>query len=166
MKVIVLIDDDIDDQEIFELALEQTQKPTKFIGFSNGKEAIREMSKPSFHSDLIFIDVNMPGMGGLECMKELKKLPHLRAIPMYFYTTSDNRSERNKLLTSGATEVITKPTGIKDLVDLLSNLLHKQAIKSIEINLFRVVIIIIKMKVQYGFLHFRITRPVPISLLS
>jgi CheY-like chemotaxis protein len=123
MKKVVLIDDDDDDQELFKMALDQTKKTAKLMGFTTCKDAIREVSLPAFYADLIFLDVNMPGMGGPECLREFRKLPHLRSIPIYIYTTSASPADRDRLLRLGATEIVIKPTKMKELVNVLSKLL-------------------------------------------
>lgn len=65
--------------------------------------------------DLIFIDMNMPRMNGIECLAEIKKLEHLANIPTYMYSTSYEPFIVEKSLSGGAFGFVRKEVNLKDL---------------------------------------------------
>src|SRR5215212_1458528 len=89
-KVCFLIDDDVDDQEIFALALNEVNERFQCEVANNGYEGLQQLKKMNCLPDYIFLDLNMPKMNGKECLKELKKTERLKAIPVIIYTTSSS----------------------------------------------------------------------------
>jgi CheY-like chemotaxis protein len=116
----LLIDDDIDDQEIFNLALNELNDDIDCLVANDAIEALeRFRSDTSFIPDHIFIDVNMPRMNGIECLREIKKLSHLNSSEVFMYsTTSDPKII--KLTGDLGARFIIKPSSIESLVSILS----------------------------------------------
>ena len=69
----------------------------------------------SFLPSVIFIDINMPRMNGIQCLLEIKKLSRLQLIPAYMYSTSAERSIVEECLKFGAKGFIKKEINIEDL---------------------------------------------------
>src|SRR5690348_12426970 len=84
----LLIDDDPDDREIFGIALEEVDKVCRYITTENGIEALELLEDSTSIPDFIFLDLNMPLMDGKECLREIKKIPHLNRVPVIIYSTS------------------------------------------------------------------------------
>jgi CheY-like chemotaxis protein len=121
-----LIDDDIDDQEIFAMAVHDVDPSVECVCADNCVEALEKLEEdPSFIPHCIFIDINMPKMNGIYCLKALKKIERLSYIPMYMYSTSADPAIIAESKEFGATDFIVKPTNIKDLSQILSRLFHK-----------------------------------------
>ena len=71
---IMLIDDDEDDRDIFFQALMEIDPSIQFNGFENGMEAVKLLhDSVSLLPDLIFLDLNMPCMNGLDCLKKIRE---------------------------------------------------------------------------------------------
>jgi CheY-like chemotaxis protein len=86
---VFLIDDDLDDQEIFSYVMRELDNRIKCIFASDGIRALQKINgHSSFTPELIFIDINMPRMNGVECLREVKKYERLRHVPVYMYSTS------------------------------------------------------------------------------
>lgn len=115
-----LVDDDLDDQEIFAMALKEVNSSMQLFFARDGIEALEKLTgQMPLVPDYIFIDLNMPRMGGKQCLIEIKKLSHLHHIPLIIYSTlSDGRYEQ-ELKRLGASGYIAKPTRIADLVQKL-----------------------------------------------
>lgn len=126
-----LIDDDIDDQEIFALALRRLDKSITCMTASNGTEALEKL-RQNKHAvpDYIFLDLNMPGMSGKQCLVELKKDERLSRIPVIIYTTSSEPNDIADTKELGAFAFLTKPTHLTDLVKELSGILHVASLSS------------------------------------
>jgi CheY-like chemotaxis protein len=122
-NTVLLIDDDEDDREIFELALKQASEDAICITLQSCKEALQLLSENSIRPDHIFLDINMPVMSGRECLVEIGKLDQLKDVPVYMYTTSSRMADRDSFLAMGAREMLNKPLKISDLVDMLKRLL-------------------------------------------
>ena len=76
MKVqCLLIEDDLDDQELFCMAIQEIDPEIECFFANNGIDGIEKINSPSFVPDYIFIDLNMPRMNGVDCLKEVKKCP-------------------------------------------------------------------------------------------
>ena len=118
--VVFVIDDDIDDQEIFGIALDRASKNANCVFANDGIHAIEKIKNDeSFIPDFIFLDMNMPRMDGSECLAELRKIPRLNHIPVYLYSTSLDAVGIDKSKSLGATDYIMKPSSIFELTDIL-----------------------------------------------
>jgi CheY-like chemotaxis protein len=106
---ILLVEDDIDDQEIFSMTMEEIYPSCECIFANDGRDAI-ELIKvhPKYKPDYIFIDINMPRMNGIECLIELRKFPQLSKVPMYMYSTSAETKIVNQCFDLGAIDFIVK----------------------------------------------------------
>lgn len=93
MLTTFLIDDDPDDQDFFSLAMKRA-KPDADCAFADDCLcALERLKDRSFTPQLIFIDINMPRMNGVECLRELRQIPRLMQIPAYMYSTfADDRT--------------------------------------------------------------------------
>lgn len=121
-----LADDDKDDQEIFEIAINQSKKDVKLYTADDGYQALQKLKKDAgFIPDFIFLDLNMPRVNGLECLEQIKSLEHLRNTPAYIYTTSSAALHKEQALNLGASGFVTKPTHINDLTTILERIFSK-----------------------------------------
>jgi CheY-like chemotaxis protein len=69
--------------------------------------------------DIIFLDLNMPGMDGFECLRELKADKSLMDIPIVMYSTSSSNGDIKKAMKLGAANFVTKPTSCDQLENAL-----------------------------------------------
>lgn len=125
-KTCFLIDDDIDDQEIFALALSQIGEQFQCLVANNGYEGLQILKNQIKLPHYIFLDLNMPRMNGKECLKEIKKIDRLKNIPVIIYSTSSSIIDIADARSLGASDFITKPFSVKDLTDILRDLFIKQ----------------------------------------
>ena len=123
-KSFFLIDDDIDDREVFVLALKDIDPSINCITAKDGAEALDFIeNNENFIPDFVFLDLNMPRVSGKECLIEMRKIARLQNVPIYIYTTTSSDKDKLELLTIGATGFITKPYTIKKLVEILSQII-------------------------------------------
>lgn len=108
-------DDDEDDRMFFEEAIQEIFPELKMKLFSNGKLLLNYIVS-NFSADmlpkLIFLDLNMPVMNGIECLSELKKNIISKKIPVVIYSTSSSNRDRLKLMEMGAICFLTKETSL------------------------------------------------------
>jgi CheY-like chemotaxis protein len=85
----LLIDDDPDDQEIFLMCIGKISEPVNCITANSGVDAIEMLqSHTQYTPNYIFLDVNMPKMNGIECLKNIKKIDRLKHTKIYMYSTT------------------------------------------------------------------------------
>ena len=122
-QLLFLVDDDIDDHEIFKSALAKVDEDLALLTATNGYEALDVLSAASTLPDYIFVDLNMPRMGGLQFLKEIKQTDTLKNIPVIIYSTSSNPGDIAKTKQLGAISFVTKPSRFSDLCSLLQSLI-------------------------------------------
>jgi len=116
----LLIDDDIDEHEIFSLALETIGYTGKLDTANNGHEALEKLKQPTTLPDLIFLDINMPRMNGIQCLAEIKSQLHLQHVPVVMYSTSAVPDVVQKAELLGAFSFIKKTDSITHLAEKLT----------------------------------------------
>jgi two-component system chemotaxis response regulator CheY len=68
-------------------------------------------------------DLNMPGMDGITLIKEVKKQPAFRFMPVLMMTTESQQEKRNEARAAGATGWLVKPVQPEQLLEVLKKLL-------------------------------------------
>lgn len=120
---IMLIDDDVDDQEIFLTALETVSGSVKCIAISNAVDALQKLSAKQVVTELIFLDLNMPRMNGQQFLLEIKKNDDLKDIPIIILSTSSHPATIELTKELGAKDFITKPDKFDELTDILRSII-------------------------------------------
>ena len=118
----MLVDDDSDDTFLFEDVLLGIEPSAHFNSAVNGLDALNKIRVGSTLPDVIFLDLNMPGMDGKECLAQLKKDNDLKNIPVIIYTTSSLSKDIELTMQMGAAGFITKPDNMKELKSILSSI--------------------------------------------
>jgi CheY-like chemotaxis protein len=120
-----LIDDDLDDQELFLIALKDVNESIECIIANDGPEALEILQ--TLDSDIphcIFIDMNMPKMNGVACLKEVKNLKHVASADVFMFSTTSDPRLMDICMELGAREFIVKPAGLSALCATLANILE------------------------------------------
>ena len=122
--LILFVDDDPDDYELFCDALNSFNKKAKCLHAADGQEALDLLNDVLVVlPDYILLDINMPVMGGKECLARIKSNPRLKDSPVVVYSTTTNFGEMDVFKELGALEFIVKPGRFNDLVSVLSKVL-------------------------------------------
>lgn len=117
-KIFLLADDDGDDMQLFCEALETVDSSVVCHCASNGIEVFDILAREE-RPHLIFLDINMPGMNGWECLKALKDTEAYNRIPVFMYSTSAHQREVDIALDLGAMCFFTKPHNFNELKSTL-----------------------------------------------
>ncbi len=118
---ILIADDDDDDKELFQEALYEISPHIKLTAVSNGMELMEKLSQPSL-PDLLFLDLNMPGKNGFECLTELNNILTVKKLPVLIYSTSANPEQIERTYRNGATYYIQKPSSYQAIIHMLYKL--------------------------------------------
>ena len=119
-NLVFIVDDDPDDRQIILDAFLENDTEMDYVFLENGKELMDELSgcDENDFPALILLDLNMPGMLGLQALKEIKANEKYKQIPTVILTTSSLNSDRTASFELGANCFITKPSTYKELVDI------------------------------------------------
>jgi CheY-like chemotaxis protein len=120
----LLVDDDPDDTFLFGEVLRDVASSVVLSTAANGHEALEQLRASNPLPDLIFLDLNMPRMGGVECLSTLKSNAELSRIPVIIYTTSSQSKDIEETIQKGAVCFITKPSNIKELSEILTTIVQ------------------------------------------
>jgi CheY-like chemotaxis protein len=112
-RFILIAEDDEDDRTFYEVALRELSGRVAFEFVGNGRELIDCLSSRDSFPDLIFLNINMPLMDGLEALRIMRSHPKFKDIPVVCFTTSSSIEERDFCLGHGAA-FHTKPPSISE----------------------------------------------------
>ncbi len=120
-----IVDDDIDDQEIFMAAVNEVDESIHCITASDCEEALQLLKHEMTElPDYIFLDLNMPRIDGRQCLTELKKESKLRSIPVIIYSTSSLKKDIEETASLGAAHFLVKPNKFDELCSALSDIIR------------------------------------------
>ena len=95
----------------------------KVVESSNGEQALQEIQARRF--DVVLLDVNMPGIGGIETCRQIRrKAPRLQILML---TVRDKEADKSEALDGGADDYITKPFSIQELAARLRSAVRRSA---------------------------------------
>lgn len=124
MKKILVVEND--DAFVQNIKFHLEQKRYKVITASNGETAF-ELAKSNL-PDLVLSEINLSKMNGFEFCKKLHNLHLTENIPFVFLTANFEPSDRERALTVGAENFLTKPLKIKSLMEVIQNLIGKSSL--------------------------------------
>jgi DNA-binding response OmpR family regulator len=128
---ILIIDDDDDDSDFLRDAILQISSETNCTMVSSSDEALQGMkTKKIPRPDLIFLDLNMPRINGILCLRQLKADPDISEIAVAIYTTSKSHDDHVESLKSGASYFITKPPSFRQLCHNVRKIFSQELIPS------------------------------------
>jgi two-component system chemotaxis response regulator CheY len=122
MKTIFLVDDSatilLSISNILAKAGYATEKA------SSGEEALKKF-QAGIKIDLLITDLNMPGINGIELIREVRKLPAYKFVPILFLTTESQQSRKVEAKAAGASGWIVKPATADELISTLKLVLRE-----------------------------------------
>lgn len=80
-----------------------------------GSSPAMEVLGKGFTPTFICLDINMPGVDGIEVLAFLRREPRLMRVPVFVITSDDQPETRTKVMKLGATSMIIKPATIESL---------------------------------------------------
>ena len=119
-KIILIVDDSA-------LMLTSVKGTLEMAGYKvetaeDGVKALTKL-KSGVKPDLIITDINMPNMGGLELIKNVRAMPTFRFTPILTLTTESQAEKRAEGKKLGATGWLVKPAGGADLLKIIKQVL-------------------------------------------
>ena len=121
---VLLADDDEDDRMFFEDAISELPIKTHLRSVADGDELLDYLSDPNnVMPNLIFLDLNMPKKGGIECLKEIRSDERFNNLCIAIYSTSASEQDIENTFILGANVYIRKPNDYGQLKKVLSSVL-------------------------------------------
>jgi len=127
-RKVLLVDDDM--RNLFALSRQLEDMGLDVDVASNGEEAIEALNVVhdkggSDDYDLILMDIMMPIMDGYEAMGKIREMKPYKDIPIIALTAKAMQEDREKCISAGASEYLTKPIDVNKLVSILRIWLYK-----------------------------------------
>jgi CheY-like chemotaxis protein len=120
--MIMYVDDDVEDIEIFSEAVKTVDSSITCIAAANGKKAM-DVLNADLLPDYIFLDINMPVINGKSILAEIRRNKKFKNTPVVMYSTTMNPEEINEYKALGANDFLIKHNHFQDLCDSLSAIL-------------------------------------------
>lgn len=121
---VLLADDDEDDRLIFKDALEEVKVKTKVTIVNDGVQLMDYLLQADSElPSIIFLDLNMPRKGGMECLQDIRNNRNLKNLTIAIYSTSASEEDIEDTFIKGANIYIKKPNDFTSLVRILSEVI-------------------------------------------
>lgn len=115
-RKVLIVDDDI--RNIFSLTGVLEQHDIEVLHAESGREGIAMLNEtPSI--DMVLMDVMMPDMDGYETMRQIRSSDRFRKLPMIAITAKAMKGDREKCIEAGASEYMSKPVDVDQLVSTI-----------------------------------------------
>jgi CheY-like chemotaxis protein len=126
VKTVYIVDDDPDDRQIILDAFIENNSTLDYVFIENGEDLMQQLQSGSDSGlpSLILLDLNMPGMYGLQALKEIKNNKDYCHIPTIILTTSTLVKDRTCSYSLGANCFLQKPGSFNELVSLVGAILN------------------------------------------
>lgn len=121
---ILLVEDDEVDVMNVRRAFEKNNILNPLIVASDGIDALEKLRSPELPKErrLVLLDLNMPRMGGIEFLREIRRDPALRHLPVVVLTTSNEERDRVQAYDLNVSGYILKPVTLANFVETMATL--------------------------------------------
>ena len=132
MATILLVEDNRKDLDIFNIYLDK--EPYRLLTVLDGQEALLKCQTEKV--DLIILDLMIPGLGGFDVCRKLKKNENTRNIQILMVSSKSDLESRLKGIELGADDFLIKPVNKEELVIRIRSLIQKKSYMDHLINRF------------------------------
>jgi HAMP domain-containing protein/signal transduction histidine kinase/CheY-like chemotaxis protein len=121
-RKVLIVDDDM--RNIFALSTVLEEQDMRIATADNGRDAIRILQQQR-DIDIVLMDIMMPEMDGIDTMREIRKIPELKSLPIVAVTAKAMKGDREKCIEAGAWDYLSKPVDTEQLLAVLRAWLHR-----------------------------------------
>ncbi|HEX2699431.1 MAG TPA: HAMP domain-containing protein [Acidimicrobiales bacterium] len=115
-KRVLIVDDDV--RNVFALTSVLERQGMTVLFAENGKDGIAVL-KQHPDVDLVLMDIMMPEMDGYETTSAIRRIPRFKKLPIIALTAKAMKGDREKSIKAGASDYITKPVDVDQLLSLI-----------------------------------------------
>jgi HAMP domain-containing protein/CheY-like chemotaxis protein/signal transduction histidine kinase len=120
-RKVLIVDDDL--RNIFALSTLLERQQMQVLFAENGRDGIEVLEKdPSI--EIVLMDIMMPEMDGYDTMRAIRRIPKFRSLPIITLTAKAMKGDRDKCIAAGASDYITKPVDVAQLLSMMRVWLH------------------------------------------
>ncbi|NSL89999.1 response regulator [Chitinophaga sp. Mgbs1] len=124
-KTVLIADDDV--RNIYSLTKALEMHQMKVVSAIDGKEALQQLEEHPV--DIVLMDMMMPEMDGYDAIAAIRRQPKLAQLPVIAVTAKAMMGDREKCLQAGASDYISKPVDVDQLISLLRVWLYDKGMK-------------------------------------
>lgn len=129
LKKILLVEDNFNDIELALEAFSEENLKDRVVVANDGVEAMEYLFYQGKHQNrgkenpaVIFLDIKMPRMDGIEVLQAVKSDPELKTIPVVMLTSSREEKDLKRCYEQGANAFVVKPVGFTDFLNAVKQL--------------------------------------------
>jgi CheY-like chemotaxis protein len=111
-------------RNVFALTSVFERRGMEVLFAENGRDGIRAL-RDNPDVSLVLMDIMMPEMDGYEATRAVREMPEFERLPIVALTAKAMKGDREKSIASGASDYITKPVDIDQLLSLMRVWLHR-----------------------------------------
>lgn len=119
---VLLVDDDEDDFVFFTEAVKNLPYRIKLSFAENGEILLKFLDKEKL-PDIIFLDLNMPGKNGKECLNVIRSNHTFDKLPIIIYSTSNEKTDIDSCYNGKANFYVVKPSSISRIRQVVEDML-------------------------------------------
>jgi len=123
---IIIIEDDLDDQQFLADVFEILQYPNKIIFFGDGEHALDYLTATTVEPFIIFSDINMPKLNGIELRTKVHENEDLRmkSIPYLFFSTVAEQQHVIDAYSKSVQGFFVKPSDFNQMKEMIKNIVE------------------------------------------
>lgn len=124
-ETILVVDDNADDLELVKIALDALGCEVDVVEFMNGESALDMLRGGRQLPKLILLDLKLPGMSGIDTLREIRADAILKELPVFIVSSSVLETEKEDAIATGATGYLHKSFSIDVFIRDLGAVLKK-----------------------------------------
>lgn len=123
---IIIIEDDLDDQDILTEIFQELNYKNKIIFFNEGEKALEYLTNTTIEPFIIFSDINMPKLNGMELRAKIHENEDLRikSIPYLFFSTSAEQQYIIDAYSKSVQGFFVKPRNYNEIKDTIKTIVE------------------------------------------
>ncbi|MGN6546998.1 MAG: response regulator, partial [Aureliella sp.] len=115
-KTVLIVDDDI--RNIFALTSVLERYNMIIVSAETGRAAVNILQSNS-DIDVVLMDIMMPEMDGMDTMREIRRIPRFKHLPIIAVTAKAMKGDREKCIEAGAWDYLSKPVDSEQMLSVL-----------------------------------------------